>query len=62
MLCKKLDDGDKFNIISTLNLVLFDYNNSLHSTILFKLIEVYYSSSEDLQKKFILILLILSSI
>ena len=51
MLCKKLDDGDKFNIISALNLVLFDYNNSLHSTILFKPIEVYYSTSEDLYKK-----------
>ena len=50
MICKKLDEGDKFNI---LNLVLFDYNNSLHNTILFlfKPIEVYYSTSEDLYKK-----------
>ena len=48
MVCKKLDEGDNFYITSALKLVLFEYNNSLHSTILFKLIEIYYSTCEDL--------------
>jgi len=51
MVCKKLDEGDNFNITSALKLVLFEYNNSLHSTILFKPIEIYYSTCEDLYKK-----------
>ena len=51
MICKKLDEGDNFNITSALKLVLFEYNNSLHSTILFEPIEIYYSTCEDLYKK-----------
>ena len=50
MLCKKFDDNIKFNLQTSLNNVNFTYNNTIHSNIKLKLIEVYFSTSESLYK------------
>ena len=51
LLCKKIDETNKFNLVSSLNNIIFTYNNTIHSTINFKPIEVYFSTSEILYKQ-----------
>ena len=47
LICKKLEEGNKFNLQRSLYTVLFNYNNSIHSTTGFTPIEVFYSTSEE---------------
>ena len=48
LICKKLEEGNNFNLQRALNSVLFNYNISIHSTIGFTPIEVFYSTSEEI--------------
>ena len=48
LICEKLENGKNFDIIKANNKVLFDYNNTIHSTISYKPIEIFYSSSHAL--------------
>ena len=47
LICKKLEEGNNFNLQRALNAVLFKYNNSIHSAIGFTPIEIFYSTSEE---------------
>ena len=48
LLSKYLDDKETFNIMQANNEIIFNYNNSVHSTTLYKPIEIFFSSSPDL--------------
>ena len=51
LLAKYLDDKENFNIIQANNEILFNYNNTVHSTTLYKPIEIFFTSSPDLLKE-----------
>jgi len=51
LLCQKFDETNKFNLVSSLNNIIFTYNNTIQSTINFKSIEVYFSASEILYRQ-----------
>ena len=36
LICEKLENGKVFDIIKANNMVIFDYNNTIHSTISYK--------------------------
>ena len=48
LICEKLEYGDSFDIIKSNNMILFNYNNSVHSTTGYKPIEVFFSTSDNL--------------
>ena len=43
LICNKLENKRKFNIIQALNYTISNYSNKVHSTIGFKPIDVFYS-------------------
>ena len=45
LLCKKFDETNKFNLVLSLNNIMFTYNNTIQLTINSKPIEVYSSTS-----------------
>ena len=51
LICNKLENKNNFNIIKALNYTISTYNNTIHSTIGYKPIEVFYSSSLELKNQ-----------
>ena len=51
LICKKLELGSEFNLEISLDKILFNYNNTVHSAIGYKPIEVFYSTSETLYEE-----------
>ena len=49
LICKKIDEGNNFDIIRANDLILFNYNNTIHITTQFKPIEIFYTTSEDIK-------------
>ena len=51
LLSYKLDIWDNFDLPNSLGKVLYNYNNSIHETTLFKPFEVFYCTNEDIKEE-----------
>ena len=50
LICRYLENSNKFNLINSLNEVVIIYNNSVHRTTKFKLINIFKSEDEETLK------------
>ena len=51
LISKKIDDGEKFDLLQANNQILLNYNNTIHQTTKFKPIEVFFSTSDEIKEQ-----------
>ena len=48
LISKKIDEGEKFDLLQANSQILLNYNNTIHQTTKFKPIEILFSTSDEI--------------